>query len=178
MSNFRCTELSARRGSKPNYVICLKLRRAMKLPATIIVSIPIVSFCFRVTTARDINMYLQQEGFFLLQELSSREEELAKLQHANENQAEVLKKREKELHEREMNLLEREINIIIQVGRPNYRAQEFELSIDFHDMARKSDGSSRFPCFESPEVCIHFCISARSARFYAVDLQTYPIFVN
>ena len=37
------------------------------------------------------------------------------MQHANENHAEVLKKREKELQEREMNLLEREINIIIQV---------------------------------------------------------------
>jgi hypothetical protein len=37
------------------------------------------------------------------------------MQHENQNHAEVLKKREKELHEREMNLLEREINIIIQV---------------------------------------------------------------
>ena len=38
------------------------------------------------------------------------------MQHENQNHAEVLKKREKELHEREMNLLEREINIIIQVS--------------------------------------------------------------
>jgi len=47
--------------------------------------------------------------------LSSREDELHKLQMVQEVHAHALKKREEELAAREMNLLGREISIIIQV---------------------------------------------------------------
>ena len=55
-----------------------------------------------------------------IQELSSREEELVRIETDQKRQLETLQRREEELNERERALLEREIFLVVQVGRINF----------------------------------------------------------
>ncbi|EDO36442.1 predicted protein, partial [Nematostella vectensis] len=81
-------------------------------------------------------------------ELSSREDELRKIQMVQESHADALRRREEELAAREMNLLGREISIIIQQQKqlkpsPKKRKGHF-LKFRFGSLGRKISAPSGF----------------------------------